>query len=166
MKQMNSSKPSAFGYYDNYSYRGQERSRLSESGYQQPHRSPYFFYGIPPHVTPSPSHGYPMYGVVGDWVTDILPNDVLSGRGGATNSHSGNRAFRSLVKDYQDQYLKAKKRDKPAVASISKTFTVPFILFFCTCTLRAHWLIQNTAFFLNFLLHQSLKQFDKREAGF
>jgi hypothetical protein len=43
---------------------------------------------------------------------------LLSGRGGATNSHSGNRAFRSLVKQYQDQYLKAKKRDKPAVASV------------------------------------------------
>lgn len=43
---------------------------------------------------------------------------LLSGRGGATNSHSGNRAFRSLVKRYQDQYLKAKKRDKPAVAAI------------------------------------------------
>ena len=37
---------------------------------------------------------------------------------GATNSHSGNRAFRSLVKQYQDKYLQAKKRDKPAVASI------------------------------------------------
>jgi len=34
------------------------------------------------------------------------------------SSHSGNRAFRSLVKEYQDKYLKAKKRDKPAVASI------------------------------------------------
>jgi hypothetical protein len=48
----------------------------------------------------------------------IHPEDVLSGRGGATNSHSGNRAFRSLVKEYQERYLLAKKRDKPAVASI------------------------------------------------
>lgn len=39
-------------------------------------------------------------------------------RGGATNSHSGNKKFRALVKDHQDRYLKAKKRDKPAVASI------------------------------------------------
>lgn len=37
---------------------------------------------------------------------------------GATNSHSGNRAFRSLVKKYQGQYLKAKKKDKPAVAAL------------------------------------------------
>ncbi|KAL7566318.1 hypothetical protein ACA910_013641 [Epithemia clementina (nom. ined.)] len=51
-------------------------------------------------------------------VYDITPSDVLCGRGGATNSHSGNRAFRSLVKKYQDGYLKAKKRDKPAVASL------------------------------------------------
>jgi len=51
-------------------------------------------------------------------VTNIKPNDVLSGRGGATNSHSGNRAFRALVKRYQSKYLQAKKRDKPGVASI------------------------------------------------
>lgn len=51
-------------------------------------------------------------------IVDIKPNDVLSGRGGATNSHSGNRAFRSLVKMYQERYLKAKKRDKPSVAAI------------------------------------------------
>ena len=43
---------------------------------------------------------------------------VLSGRGGATNSHSGNRAFRSLVKQHQSDYLKAKKRDKPQVAAV------------------------------------------------
>jgi hypothetical protein len=53
-----------------------------------------------------------------EYITDIQPEDVLCGRGGATNSHSGNRAFRSLVKKYQAKYLKAKKRDKPAVASI------------------------------------------------
>ena len=40
-----------------------------------------------------------------------------TGRGGATNSHSGNRAFRALVKKFQGKYLQAKKRDKPAVAS-------------------------------------------------
>jgi hypothetical protein len=52
-----------------------------------------------------------------DYVQDIKPEDVLCGRGGATNSHSGNRAFRLLVKRHQDRYLKAKKSDKPAVAS-------------------------------------------------
>lgn len=39
---------------------------------------------------------------------------VLSGRGGATNAH--NRAFRATIKKYQNDYLKAKKRDKPKVA--------------------------------------------------
>eukprot|EP00531_Pseudo-nitzschia_arenysensis_P019361 CAMPEP_0116142776 /NCGR_PEP_ID=MMETSP0329-20121206/15089_1 /TAXON_ID=697910 /ORGANISM="Pseudo-nitzschia arenysensis, Strain B593" /LENGTH=316 /DNA_ID=CAMNT_0003638035 /DNA_START=308 /DNA_END=1258 /DNA_ORIENTATION=+ len=53
-----------------------------------------------------------------EYIKDILPSDVLSGRGGATNSHSGNRAFRSLVKQYQGDYLKAKKRDKPDVAAV------------------------------------------------
>lgn len=51
-------------------------------------------------------------------VYDVTPADVLCGRGGATNSHSGNRAFRSLVKKHQVEYLKAKKRDKPAVALV------------------------------------------------
>lgn len=53
-----------------------------------------------------------------EYIHNIKKDDVLSGRGGATNAHSGNRAFRSLVRSYQGQYLKAKKRDKPAVASI------------------------------------------------
>ena len=38
----------------------------------------------------------------------------MSGRGGATNAH--NRAFRTTIKKYQTDYLKAKKRDKPKVA--------------------------------------------------
>lgn len=49
------------------------------------------------------------------------PHNVVNFLGGATNSHSGNRSFRTLVKRYQDQYLHAKKREKPAVASTSKT---------------------------------------------
>jgi hypothetical protein len=53
-----------------------------------------------------------------EYITDLGPHDVLSGRGGATNSYRGNRAFRTLVKEYQDRYLRAKKRDKPAVASL------------------------------------------------
>jgi hypothetical protein len=53
-----------------------------------------------------------------EYISDITSQDVLSGRGGATNSWSGNRAFRKLVKEHQGQYLRAKKRDKPAVASI------------------------------------------------
>lgn len=52
-----------------------------------------------------------------EYIEKIEPQDVLCGRGGATNSHSGNRAFRLLVKRHQDRYLRAKKRDKPSVAS-------------------------------------------------
>ena len=51
------------------------------------------------------------------YVTEITDNDVLCGRGGATNVHLGNRRFRRIVKDYQQTYLTAKKKDKPAVAS-------------------------------------------------
>ena len=53
-----------------------------------------------------------------EYITKIKKSDILSGRGGATNSHSGNRAFRSMVKEYQEQYAKAKKKDKPSVAAM------------------------------------------------
>jgi len=48
----------------------------------------------------------------------IIPNDndVLCGRGGATNNHPGNRHFRDLVKQFQRTYLRAKKKEKPRVA--------------------------------------------------
>lgn len=75
-----------------------------------------YSYPLPPH----PYHYYPWAPPPPpiEYISNIKPNDVLSGRGGATNCHSGNRTFRKLVKDYQDSYLRAKKRDKPAVASI------------------------------------------------
>lgn len=43
-------------------------------------------------------------------------NDVLLGRGGGTNSHSGNVAFRSIVARHQAEYLQAKKKDKVTIA--------------------------------------------------
>jgi len=46
----------------------------------------------------------------------VQPNDVLCGRGGETNHHSGNVQYRSLVKAYQKLYLLAKRRDKPKIA--------------------------------------------------
>lgn len=50
------------------------------------------------------------------YIRQINNNDVLCGRGGATNSHIGNRAFRQFVKEYKDKYLRAKKKEKPSVA--------------------------------------------------
>ena len=73
------------------------------------HPSPSFMFGQQGHFSPPAPVEY---------ITEIQPEDVLSGRGGATNSHSGNRVFRSMVKQYQEEYLRAKKRDKPSVASI------------------------------------------------
>lgn len=43
-------------------------------------------------------------------------NDVLFGRGGATNNHSGNKKFRTVVAEHQPEYLGARKRDKAAIA--------------------------------------------------
>jgi hypothetical protein len=48
--------------------------------------------------------------------TDINTNDVLCGRGGATNNHDGNRRFRSTVTEYQPEYLEARKKDKAVIA--------------------------------------------------
>ena len=43
-------------------------------------------------------------------------NDVLSGRGGGTNQHDGNCYFRSLINKNREQYLRAKKNDKPFIS--------------------------------------------------
>ncbi len=47
---------------------------------------------------------------------EINPNDVLCGRGGLTNSHTGNKMFRNVVAEYQLEYLKARKNDKKDIA--------------------------------------------------
>ena len=77
-------------------------------GPQQPYPYPPF-HRWPPLTPPPPP---PV-----ELIMTLQPHDVLSGRGGATNSYPGNRAFRVLVKQYQQKYLTAKKRDKPSVAS-------------------------------------------------
>ena len=43
-------------------------------------------------------------------------NDVLCGRGGATNNHKGNTIFRELVVKHQPDYLKARKHEKKLIA--------------------------------------------------
>jgi hypothetical protein len=48
--------------------------------------------------------------------TAVSANDVLLGRGGATNQHEGNRKFRELVAAHQAEYLKARKQDKIGIA--------------------------------------------------
>ena len=47
----------------------------------------------------------------------IKEHDVLCGRGGATNNHTGNKRFRSIVAEYQDEYLTAKKKEKVLIAT-------------------------------------------------
>jgi hypothetical protein len=44
------------------------------------------------------------------------PHDVLLGRGGGTNNHSGNKNFRDLVNAHKRRYLACSKVDKPKVA--------------------------------------------------
>mmetsp|Transcript_22562 Transcript_22562/g.53256 ORF Transcript_22562/g.53256 Transcript_22562/m.53256 type:complete len:209 (-) Transcript_22562:1791-2417(-) len=47
---------------------------------------------------------------------EINPNDVLCGRGGLTNSHIGNKEFRYVVAEYQQEYLHSRKNDKKEIA--------------------------------------------------
>ena len=48
--------------------------------------------------------------------SEISEHDVLCGRGGLTNSHIGNKHYRQIVADHQEEYLKARKRDKIIIA--------------------------------------------------
>lgn len=50
-------------------------------------------------------------------ITHVRDCDVLCGRGGETNHHSGNVKYRTLVKQYQPLYIVSKRRDKPLIAS-------------------------------------------------
>mmetsp|Transcript_33656 Transcript_33656/g.99169 ORF Transcript_33656/g.99169 Transcript_33656/m.99169 type:complete len:543 (+) Transcript_33656:638-2266(+) len=68
------------------------------------------------HYLPSSSISPINYDGYGAGHATYNEHDVLCGRGGATNSHPGNRKFRSLVAAHRERYLKAKKRDKPAYA--------------------------------------------------
>jgi hypothetical protein len=43
-------------------------------------------------------------------------DDVLLGRGGATNNHEGNKRYRSIVAHHQHDYLAAKKKEKAIIA--------------------------------------------------
>lgn len=49
-------------------------------------------------------------------MSEINANDVLCGRGGATNQHMGNKLFRKVVEGFQEEYLQARKRDKVLIA--------------------------------------------------
>ena len=51
-----------------------------------------------------------------DIVSTIVEHDVLLGRGGETNSHVGNRAFRRIVYEHQAEYLAARKKEKAIIA--------------------------------------------------
>lgn len=52
------------------------------------------------------------------------PNDVIFGRGGASNNHVGNRRYRALVAERQPEYVNARKRDKAEIArEIVRTVT-------------------------------------------
>lgn len=46
----------------------------------------------------------------------VEPNDVLCGRGGESNHHSGNQQYRRLVKAFQPLYIASKRRFKPKIA--------------------------------------------------
>lgn len=123
--------PYDYGVPYGYPGRGQSYPR-TDPRYPPPYQGAYPMYpGYPPGYPPPdravtedyrqmyPPGSHPAYGGIprGPFIMDINNNDVLCGRGGATNSHVGNREFRKLVKKFKDKYLSAKKKDKPAVAA-------------------------------------------------
>jgi hypothetical protein len=57
------------------------------------------------------SQSYPLTGIA-----EPGANDVLCGRGGASNNHIGNRRFRMLVNEHRMRYKNSCKLDKPKVA--------------------------------------------------
>lgn len=65
----------------------------------------------PPRVAFPPGHG----GVI----STLNANDVLSGRGGRINNHTGNITFRTVVEDYKREYLdpRTRKLEKAHVAA-------------------------------------------------
>ena len=65
----------------------------------------------PPRVLFPPGHG--------GLISELNPNDVLSGRGGRINNHPGNVAFRTIVENYKNEYLdpRTRKLEKAHVAA-------------------------------------------------
>lgn len=65
----------------------------------------------PPQVIIHPGHG--------GQITSLNNNDVISGRGGKINNHSGNVTYRELVAVYKHEYLdpNTKKLEKVHVAA-------------------------------------------------
>jgi hypothetical protein len=59
-------------------------------------------------TTTLPSHRIP--------TSQVTPQDVLCGRGGVTNSHPGNIAFRRLVQQFRGEYVMAPKHQKMILA--------------------------------------------------
>lgn len=69
---------------------------------------------LPPNATATVRpewNDYPMEGI-----TEPHKNDVLCGRGGGSNNHSGNESFRELVNRVKCDYLGCPKRQKPVLA--------------------------------------------------
>lgn len=67
-------------------------------------------------LVPIPEGSLPPPPPPSEVITQILEHDVLCGRGGETNHHTGNIKYRQLVKCYQPLYIASKRRDKPRIA--------------------------------------------------
>jgi hypothetical protein len=70
--------------------------------------------GWEPGVPPTPPNRYTNQATAG--ISRPHPNDVLCGRGGATNSHVGNLNFRCLVAANKDVYVTLTKKQKMLMA--------------------------------------------------
>ena len=86
---------------------------LAATYYPQAHATLYPQPRVTHHHHPEPQDGggYPVAGI--DYPGS---NDVMLGRGGATNQHLGNIRFRQLVAEHKVEYIVAQKGEKPKIA--------------------------------------------------
>lgn len=95
-----------------YPYRSSDRRDDGFSDYHL-HLNNRYPNSLPRYCIPAgASSSFPVYrtAMIGE-------HDVLCGRGGATNSHRGNQAYRRLVQAHKNEYLQAKKKYKPVIAA-------------------------------------------------
>lgn len=96
---------------------GQKKMHSSPYDYPPPGYSPYYY---PPIVFPQPFehsqgfHHYSMPDTRPIHPPPIVPheNDVLMGRGGKNNQHSGNEKLRQIARQYSDKYRTSTKKEK------------------------------------------------------
>ena len=115
----------------NHTYRpAPYEAYYSSQQHYVPHVPPVHHHWYPPHGPP-PAWGYPppqpfpraypalpdLAPQCNDLIYEVHEADVLCGRGAPTHRHSGNEYFRLVVDEHREESLRARRADKPLIAS-------------------------------------------------